>query len=293
MTDLDPELCQRQLQAEWKLLEQLARKRFGNFHSDNMLEHDALIDEAIIHVADDLKANNWRKMRAYQGKASFRTYLTKLVQRSLEDFARKKFGRLHTPQWIEKAGPLWQAVHKLLCHERTPLPEVVGRLMLSAPGQRSETVIRQIAATIRQKVKNCGGRGREFLESAAVDPESEIQSRDWQINGLHRYTPEEILNQNQNDAIGRQIMDISDQINGGDKEENALKLKAQLTKTLDYLSAEDRLFLRMIFQDGMTVSAAGKLLGLNVDQSSGKKRRLMEKLRTTLEDSGLYEGAGG
>ncbi len=62
----------------------------------------------------------------------------------------------------------------------------------------------------------------------------------------------------------------------------AQRLRAALS-----LSPEERLLLRLIYQDGLSVVEAGRLLGLGTDQVHGRLRRLLQRIRQQVEDSGL------
>ena len=53
------------------------------------------------------------------------------------------------------------------------------------------------------------------------------------------------------------------------------------------LSAEERLLLQLCYQDNLSVTRAGELLGLNRHQVHGRLRRLLARLRQALEQAGL------
>ncbi|HBT97632.1 MAG TPA: hypothetical protein DEB25_08405 [Desulfobulbaceae bacterium] len=54
------------------------------------------------------------------------------------------------------------------------------------------------------------------------------------------------------------------------------------------ISSEERLFLKMCYQDGLTVTRAGRLLGMGRFQAASRMRRLLERLRREFERAGLY-----
>ena len=53
------------------------------------------------------------------------------------------------------------------------------------------------------------------------------------------------------------------------------------------LSPDERLLLKLCYQDGLTVAKAGEMLGMSRFQAHGKKRRLMARLKEELERTGL------
>lgn len=66
-------------------------------------------------------------------------------------------------------------------------------------------------------------------------------------------------------------------------------LAAALRNLRDRLrfTPEERLLLRLVYQEGMTVTDAGKHLSLGVNSVQGKMRRLLERIRSTLRAVGL------
>jgi RNA polymerase sigma factor (sigma-70 family) len=68
-----------------------------------------------------------------------------------------------------------------------------------------------------------------------------------------------------------------------------LKRLTQKIKNEFKATDEERLFLRMIYQDGMKVTVAGRKLGWNRNQSHGRHRRLMERLRKVIPKDILQE----
>ncbi len=55
------------------------------------------------------------------------------------------------------------------------------------------------------------------------------------------------------------------------------------------LSPEEKLLLKLCYQDGLGVAKAGEMLGLSRFQVHGKKRRLMARLKEELERTGLAQ----
>ena len=55
------------------------------------------------------------------------------------------------------------------------------------------------------------------------------------------------------------------------------------------LNAEERLLLKMCYQDGLSVARAGEILGYNRNQVHGRMRRLLARLRREFEAMGVDE----
>ncbi len=53
------------------------------------------------------------------------------------------------------------------------------------------------------------------------------------------------------------------------------------------LSGQEKVLLKLCYQDGIAVSKAGAMVGLTPSQTHGKMRRLLERIRTILTESGV------
>jgi hypothetical protein len=104
---------------EKELLERLARRKFGD---------EILADKAFLYGLNALEANDWKRVREFQGRSSFRTYLARVAQHLLTDFARAEFGYKRPSKWVEAMGDLWEKVYRLLCLERRQPEEVMDRM---------------------------------------------------------------------------------------------------------------------------------------------------------------------
>lgn len=254
----------------WGLLERLTRDRFRDVDS---------ADEALLYVMEQLEANNWERVRAYQGLASFPTFLTHVVQRLLEDFARQRYGRVRMPAWLAAAGALWQRVFRLLCLERRPLTEVIEMLRDEVPGGRPGSVVREAAATIRARVRDCGAlTGPRTVVSLADLDEQEMDHPAGPLSPEAEQTRRERAAALA--ALGHELLGDGPPGTSGDA------LIAHLGRRLG-LTTEERLLLRMVHQDGMSVSAAGRMLDWDTHQSHGRYRRLMDRIRKTMREMDL------
>src|ERR671919_851082 len=131
----------------WNYLDALSKRRFPK--SEN------LAHEALLYVIDNLKANEWKRVRAWQGLGYFLPFITTLASRLLTDFARTKFGYIRKPAWLaEKRDPFWDTAYRLLVVENYTRHEVIERLLLSEPPRERwfiEEVVRSIRARCQEK----------------------------------------------------------------------------------------------------------------------------------------------
>ena len=251
--------------SHWGLINRLASRRFAR---------DVVAEEAALFVINRLEDNDWQRLKSYSGKASLTTYLSTLTFRLLEDFARKKFGRLRPPLWIRNLGGIWELLFKFLCMERLPVQEAVEHVRERIPEEALE-VLEDSAWTIRAQVADCGGhQAREVSldeEHDCAGPEDEPQrqrleetERDLFFTALFK---------------GLFGTDGAPGITTG-------SLTRVLTAGVQ-LEAEERLLLKMCYRDNLGVAEAGRMLGMNRHQVHGRLRRLLARLRDDFERAGI------
>ncbi len=83
---------------QWERINRAAVRRFGD---------NSFAEEAALAVMEGLEANDWQRVRGYNGKAAFSSYVMALTARLLEDFARTRFGRVRPPVWVKTMGGIW------------------------------------------------------------------------------------------------------------------------------------------------------------------------------------------
>jgi hypothetical protein len=236
-----------------------------------------------------LEEDDWRRVKAYEGRAKFTTYISLVALRLLEDFARHRFGRARPPAWVKAQGPVWEEVYRLLCLERMSITDVVKSVIAGAPGKRSESVVEEAVGVILSRVTDCG---RASGEALSVDPD--------QLDGLapahpslHHLTPEEFLAACERvtaiEAIGSCLKPVNGKSNPRPLRDVPLSDLHQRLQGRLNLDTEERLFLKAIYQDGLGVSSAGRLLGWNANAAHGKLRRLLARLRKAIEGAGLEQ----
>jgi len=130
----------------WDLINTMARRRFGS---------SSFAEEASLFVLERLAENDWRRLKNFSKKSSFRTFFSSIIFRLLEDFAREKFGRKQAPLWIRKLGGLWLDLFRLLCLERMNLIDAVEHVLTRLSTDDREN-IEEKGLTILENVTDCG-----------------------------------------------------------------------------------------------------------------------------------------
>lgn len=252
----------------WDMIERRANRRFPDPN---------LSDQALLFVVGRLEENNWHRLKAYDGRAKFSTFLYAVCTRLLEDFARQHFGRRRPPQWITALGGMWVRIFRLLCLERFSVTDVVEHM--AVPGERtSGERVEEAARTILGRVTDCGqARGEVRAEDGDAfegkDRDAETARAEKEKNQVMSYIFDALVRGKDRDAAAdcpRLLWGVS------------------LSRDLE-MPPKDRLLLRLIYQDGIPVSKASRMLELTPHQGHGRLRRLKEKLLAVFETAGLLD----
>jgi len=249
--------------AHWDSINKMAVRRFGE---------GTLAEEAALAVIDGLSADDWRRVAAFGGRASFSSFVMTLTARLLEDFARKRFGRVRPPLWVKSLGGIWEKLFTALCLERlrpVEAVEVVLQRQFSAIKKEVEEAAYQLLA----KIPGCGktqGFEVAYEEGMAHSGGAGVEGSE-----IEEGEKKSLF------SIACQLIFSVDNIeisSGFQEKFKALKI---------HLSPEEQLLLKLCYQDDLNVSEAGKMLGLTRFQTHGKMRRLMKRLKEEFERVGL------
>ena len=259
------------LTAAWPLINAIAGKRFAS---------DTLAEEAALYVLNRLEEDDYHRLRSFRGRAKFSTYLSSLSIRLLEDFSRKKFGRLRPPTWITDLGGIWLVLFQLLCLQRLVVADAV-ETVLARSGNHVRADVENAAWKILERIIHCGHhQGKEV--SFDEPNENTLQER----ARMHSPspTPEKQLLTKEREIFFELLFSRSDQ--------RISEVPAELgfigKISLD-LDAKERLLLKLCFQEGLSVTRAGEMLGLNANQVHGKLRRLLSRLRQEFDRAGISD----
>ncbi len=272
---LNSEYLREQFTRHWPFLERLAISRFV----DENLAH-----EAMLFVAEKIEEDDYRRLKAFSGKSGIKTYLAVVAKRLFDDYARHKFGRVRPPEWLKKKGGLWLEIFRKLCLERIAPSDVAESFGIVNSDEPDPKIIEEAIHIILSKITDCGKNTSYTVvaDSPKTDESGTVDS------AMHHLTPEEFCHACERVDLTRII---SRAVTGNDEHpaDADLNEKAIAFKKALNLSPEELLFLKTVYQEGLSVSAAGRMLGWSTNQASGKHRRIMEKLKSTLDASGLLD----
>ncbi len=249
----------------WDLINRLAVRRFGAA---------ALAEEAAFFVVESLAADSWKRVKSHTGKGSFRSFLASLSWRLLEDFSRRRFGRVRPPLWIKELGGIWPLLFSLLCLQRFSVSDTVESISCHNSTHAKES-IEEAAFTLLGRIPHCGKQ--QGLEFPFEESDGE---------GKSDKSPEQLLEKEEQESL---FAALFGQVTGFETDFQVPERFASLFQEGLELVPEERLLLKLIYQDNVGVNRAGSLLGLNRDQVNGRLRRLLARLRKDFQRLGLGE----
>jgi RNA polymerase sigma factor (sigma-70 family) len=256
-------------------LSRLARRRFPQ---------PARAEAACNAAIERLAADDWALLRGYNGASRPGTYLTVIYKRLLEDYSREVDGRARPPLWLSRAGDLWVRVHRMLCLERFEAQAVIDRFI--AAGERTEVQLRGIIREIKARIPTCG---QVVGETATVSAGPEI------LENWSRGDDILMALENEQDRsvlhclaalLSAQQMPFEDWIESP-ADARADDLLATLSaRAADGfgLTGEERLVLRMHFQDGLKLARIGRRIQLPEHTVRRVYRRALAKVKRGLGD---------
>jgi RNA polymerase sigma factor (sigma-70 family) len=256
-------------------LRRLTEKRFSD---------SVLADEAHTFAFEELSKDDWRRVRAYRGKSSFRSYLGCVWSRLLEDFSIKKFGKITPPQWIRRLGGVWEELFKLLCRRRLSSDETIEKII---DGGRYNLSAKELVSAVEEilaQIPNCGQmKGPAF----SMDDEEVKEFSDSAFNDENALSGELIIQKEKwiaLKALAKIFLKRPDGYAWDNEDSQRLNtLIVNIRKRLP-LTPEEQLILTAHFVDGLSVTDIGRRLGYNSNQIHGRFRRLMARMQKTLPD---------
>lgn len=235
------------------------------------LENQA--DELLNELLDRLRADRFKALREFKGKAKLTTYLTTIVANLIIDLVRQKKGRSRARERAREMGEVAERLYDLVYARGCTLDQAHSHL--------------ETNHGIRTPLENLQGmldrmRGRERAQMVvAADPEAA-----WLVPG-RRVTVD--------DAVEVVVADPR-------KDAEALMIEVQremragraVSGLLEELSGEERVLLRLRFpaddSEPKSFREIGKLLGATQSSVDAKIRRILLRFRETLLRQGLGPG---
>ncbi len=242
----------------FQYLDALTRRRFPT--------DPGVAEEAFNAVLDALSHDDWTRLARFDGRGSAEGYLVRTFSHTLEDVARQRFGRPRPPAVIARRGGVWLRIYQALIVERGLEPAIADRLATDTDWPTSDiaTAIREVKALCRPAaMPNIVAPLPDDLDPSAdleptVDPPLEPERQ------LRRSLRERVLY-----GLARLLSDATGTADDDDNE-------------LMALDAEDRVLVRLLYAEGLSLAASARLLGRPEHEVRRRHQRLLKTLHQQL-----------
>ena len=218
-------------------------------------------NESYVFILDSLKADNFRRLRAYRGQSQLTTYLYTLVNALIVDFRRQTYGRRRIPAGVAKLGKWAEAVYRLVCWQKFSFDDAYDILqvedLFAGPYERYIQAI----APIREAPCRENPSFQSLNEEVSGVPEN---PRSTDANPLEALI----------DKLDRQ------------RRVEALKIIRAATTTF---AQEDQLLIRLVYASEQPVSAVAKVIGISASSARRRLKRLLNHYREQLLAAGIRE----
>jgi RNA polymerase sigma factor (sigma-70 family) len=262
-----------------RLLERIARRRFRS---------ESLADEAFNFALERLSADGWAMLGGFQERAKPVSFLVAVYANLLEDFARARFGRPRPPAWLARLGRLWKQVFTWLCLERQEPESIVARL--AGPEGPDPEEIDEMITVIFGRIPDCGSRRPEEIP----EDEPDALSARSDLSPASRVAPDPETALTERDH-GELLQALGSLLGGAEPVDGNPLLQdmsrglagrwSEIARAID-LSDEERLLLRLVYQDGRKFAAVGRLLGLPEHQVRRRTQRAVKRIGDVLRAAG-------
>lgn len=199
-------------------------------------------------------------LRKFQGRSSFRTYLVTVVQNLFRDYRIAKWGKFRPSAQARRLGTTAIRLEILLVRDGIPFEEAAELLRRNHGVEESTGDLARLAGELPPRVPT----------------RTPTQAGD-----------EDVLDSLSESAEARGPAGPEERLRDRERAETQERLEAGLRRALRALEPEDRLILKMRFEDGFTVAAVARTLGLEQKPLYRRIGRSLRTLRAELEAAGV------
>ena len=218
-------------------------------------------NECYIFVLDSLRADNFKRLRAFKGKSKLSTYLYSLVNSLAIDFRRRRYGRRRIPTAVVKLGKWAEAVYRLVCWQKFSVDDAYDFLQVDGLFSGSYEQFQQEIVPIQKAP--C----RQNPSFMSMD--------DWGGDPSRK----------RNDAVSNPLEALMKKLN----RERRVKAVKVIRETTDSLPENDQLLVRLVFGSEHPVRVAAKIIDLSASAARRRLKGLLIKYRENLLAAGIRE----
>ena len=231
-------------------IETICKRRFSTENDQN---------ECYVYVIDNLKADNFKRLRAFKGKSKLNTYLYSLINALVIDFRRKQYGRRRIPTGVAKLGKWAETVYRFVCWQKFTFDDAYDFLIID--GLYTGSYIQFIKEIEPIKKAPC----RENPAFQSLDETRKSPLKNINDKGAN---PLEFL------------------IHKLDRQRRIKAIKVIRETTAD-LPDDDQLLVRLVYGSDQSVTAAAKVIGLPASTARKQLKSLLTKYREKLLAEGI------
>ena len=214
------------------------------------LTHDEA-EELESRVKLRLLEDDYRLFRVFEGRSSFRTYLTTVVTRLLLDERIRTWGKWRPSSEARRLGPVAITLERLITRDHVPVDEAIASVTSGDPSL-DERVLRDILERLPARAASRRPVEEAALESVpAPSPSSDHLVVDAETRGVLKST------------------------------------RTALHEVLSSLSTRERLMIELRYMQGSRVSDIARVLGEPSKPLYRRFEQLLDSLRAGLEARGV------
>lgn len=222
--------------------------------------HPGEADECYVFVLEGLKADDFARLRRFQGKSKPTTYLITVANSLIHDFSRRRYGRKRIPKVVSALGAWAEAVYRLICWRSWSLAEAFDQVSLQ--GLYAGSYEEFLGQAVPVRTAPC--RENPRFESVEQRAESGLEEADQAANPL--------------EALVAKL-----------DHERRVKAAGVVRAVSAGLSEEDQLLLKLVYAEDQAVSAAGRVVGLEPGQVHRRLKKILLAMREALLEVGVRE----
>jgi RNA polymerase sigma factor for flagellar operon FliA len=216
-------------------------------HHLNAAEADDFASEVRLHIIE----RKCEPLRKFEGRSSLRTYLTVVIQRLFLDYRNRQWGKWRPSAEAKRHGPVAILLERLLTREGWTCDQALETLRINHHVEVDEK-LRALAEKLTQR-----SPARQFVaESEAEGVASGATASDAKVLRA------------EHDFLAKRV-------------------QTALERMRETLTAEERLILKLRFEDSVPVADIARALHLNQPRLYRRIAQLLSTLRQGLEAEGL------
>lgn len=199
-----------------------------------------------------LVEDDYAVLRAYEGRSSFATFISIVVQRMALDYQISAWGKWHVSAEAKRLGPVAIALEQLLHRDGRTLDEAVTILAPQHDGVTRESLV-SLAARLPERAAR--RRDVDLEEAASV-------------------------------AVTRPV-EVEERLFARDRRRESERVSSLMSALIARLPDDDRLILQLRFEGGMTVAQIARVLAIDQKLTYRRIDRCMRDIRKELAASGI------